>query len=759
MAVYSSCLILLVASVTLGAALGSLRGRGRWTAGPAVGLAALMVLASVGTRFPGHGATGAIVLGIGLVGAVLRLGVIAPRPAIRASAVVTGGLALAGASLPFLAAGRVGALGESVTNDLAFHFAWTEALQHGVGLAAITSGYPTGPHRLVAAIITATGTRADAGMLGLLLVTPVLTALAALGALGQVRPLLRPVAATLVGLSYLPFSYFAQGSFKEPILALMVLGAVLVLAEAHAEGGLDLRGGVGLLVLAAGGVADFGAAALVWGAMLGVAALLSGLHPSRRWLTRRTRATAICLALALVLVGVMISTGLSLTFFSTGPGHYALAGPSTPGGNFIRELNPLEALGVWPTSNFRVTPRGGAQGVLLAGAGAIALIYGMVWRWRRDERVLPLALLATAAVWVASLPLTLPYFSGKALAVAAPLASLVSLGALLGQVTTRSSRRRFGRAVVAGAFVLLAAGSSALAGVGALVRDGSRPAELAAIRELVGRGPTLFLGQDDYASWQLRGTDLFTFARYGAYEMGAQTLLPQSGKYASNGAQAVDFDSVTAAQLDHFPFVIAPRTAYASDPPPNLQRVRSGRWYTLWKRTGPTPPRRILDEGGAPGRILDCSRGRRRGLALVRAAPVLAPAPAWRDGAGRAVPQDPGFARVDYGATVGQTIKLPAGRYEVSLRFNSNRYLEVSLAGHRWRMSAYDGDRFGFWSVGVLRVPTGSYDTSVSVSRVGVPGVGGSASIGALALVRLDRPAHFERLRHACGAYVDYYRP
>ena len=53
-----------------------------------------------------------------------------------------------------------------------------------------------------------------------------LTGLTALGALGNMRPLPRTIAAAMVAVPYLAASYFAQAAFKEAQPELVLLGAL-----------------------------------------------------------------------------------------------------------------------------------------------------------------------------------------------------------------------------------------------------------------------------------------------------------------------------------------------------------------------------------------------------------------------------------------------------------------------------------------------------------------------------------------------------
>ena len=58
-------------------------------------------------------------------------------------------------------------------------------------------------------------------------------------------------------------SYFAEGAFKEPLLGLFFLAFVLTLREGYQDK-LDARHLAALAITTLGGVATFGAAALIW---------------------------------------------------------------------------------------------------------------------------------------------------------------------------------------------------------------------------------------------------------------------------------------------------------------------------------------------------------------------------------------------------------------------------------------------------------------------------------------------------------------
>ncbi len=102
------------------------------------------------------------------------------------------------------------------------------------------------------------------------------------------------------------------------------------------------------------------------------------------------------------------------------------------GSNTYGPVSPLEALGVWPASNYRLDAAGGARYPGLAGAIAIlALLAGVAWWVRRREATIPIALGAGALLYLVSLPSSGDYSQAKALMIIAPLAMLVIVRPLL----------------------------------------------------------------------------------------------------------------------------------------------------------------------------------------------------------------------------------------------------------------------------------------------------------------------------------------
>jgi hypothetical protein len=180
--------------------------------------------------------------------------------------------------------------------------------------------------------------------------------------------------------------------------------------------------------------------------------------------------------------------------------------PHGPGlGNLFGQISPFEALGVWPSGDFRLTPGAGAVpalGYYLGAAFAsILLLYGLFLCWRRRETAILAGLAAAALAYAAARVGGTPYTAAKALEIGAPLAALAIVLPLL-------------RRPVAWLYLLAAGGCSLLALANAPVGPASYTPALTQLRTDVGEGPTLVLASRQlladehgtpYIAWELRG--------------------------------------------------------------------------------------------------------------------------------------------------------------------------------------------------------------------------------------------------------------
>jgi hypothetical protein len=761
---FAVALITLLASTACGQALLRLvDGRAwAWTA-PVTGFALLLTTATATVRLPGRGITAAIALGLIVVAslAVLR-GRVARQMALPAPTTVA---VLFLVSLPFISNGRVGILGVSVDNDLGAHFAWSDALRTGNDalFSTILAGYPIGPHALAAALAELFATNAAVTFTALLLVTPVLAGFTAYGVLPDLAAPLRFLGSLVVAVPYLTIAYFAEGAFKEPLESMLILTFTIELRDlcvGRARSGEAIA--LGLIAAAAVEVYGFpGIAPLL--ATTGVALVLLQAfrlrRPNRNSL-KRAETTAL-LALGAATVALLPQVGRTLAFSTV---EEAFASSSNPfGGNFVGDISGFQVFGLWPSSDFRLPLTSTFRAGEIAAFGAAVALYGVFWWLRRRDPFLPSAAASCLLIYAYVHHTEVAYISAKALAIGTMTVVALCVFPLLGEAARSDAAiaTRLAHGVIALVFVGGALWSSGLELRNAQVGPLTHADELRSIDGVVHGKPTLFLGHDDFAPWELLDAKL-TYP----FEYLIRSRVPveyRQEKPISPGAP-LDFDSVVPSALDRFAFVVAPWSGFASSPPANWHEVRRGRWFAVWRRSGLTPDRRVLqNEGTGPGAVLDCktsygaSLQRLNGMAAVRPEPVTLPAPNWTLSSGvHPQPDELGFAAVPAGMGVVQSLSLPQGQWEVSLQYASPTPVLVSINRVSTTIPA-NLDREGpYWHVtdvvsdgGRVRVVVTPKPASGLASRL--------ASIGTLALTRRNARETIIPLRHACGHYVDRY--
>jgi hypothetical protein len=792
--VYASAAVLIAASIAAGQAILALCGRREfsWLAGP-VGLAALLVVGGIAIKLPGHGTAVAIALSVLVLAslAILALERRAPgghaanpthgrlaldRPAQlghRRSSGAHPGLALAAAalallvaSIPFVVNGRIGILGVGLVNDdMASHLLIADWLNTRVGQmpGLIDGGYPVGPHSLAAGLSEGLGTGLIEAFAGITLAIPALTALVAVEALRDLRPLPRILAAALVALPYLAAAYLAQGAFKEPIEALFLLAFALLLPSAT-----TVRRGLPLAVIAAGAVYAYSFPALFW--LLGAAAiyisvaLIRGRRPAAPIAGTRpavVSGAALAAGVLVLLIAPELGRIVDFTDFKA----FRDSTISSGLGNLRHQLSPLEALGVWPASDFRLSASAASApapafylGALVA---AVALAVGLP-RWiRRHSEALPAALAAAVVIYLGALAFGTVYTSAKALAIAAPLIALISLGGLLGREPGRTVPWRIALALALGVGAAL---SSFLVLRQAPVAPQDHANQLAELRPHLQGRKVLFLGRDNFIAYELRGSRPFTAVRNYYDPNYVRPNLRLKDVF-----RKFDFDSVTPATLGRFPFVITTRAAYASGPPPAFEPLRATSDFVLWKRAGPVGERRTLAEGDRPGEPLDCSSSHGRRLSRGGGTATVFVAPPVIGGTWSPSPT------VESGSVSSQVLTLPAGRWRISIQYDSTRALRIRAPGMDATLPAnldYRGS-VPFHAAGQLSVRRrGPVRFTVSVERPPLAGrLLGAYSVAHLGTIAAspaagDRPngpipGAGERrvpLRRACDRYLDWFR-
>jgi hypothetical protein len=516
---YAAVLAVCGASLTIGQAALGLCGVRRWSwPAPAVGLALLCAICWGTVRIGGDGVVSAIVVLVLAIAAVAYLWgrLEGGGEALRAGWPVAL-VALLAASLPFAVEGHFGILGTSFNPDMSQHLLTADRLAHGQSSQLLHQGYPLGPHAIVVALDKGLGVGLVQGFSGLTVAVALLAPLTALAAFAKLKPVPRTAGALVVGLAYVVASYFAQGDFKETMQALFLLAFALSLREStRGWGDLRLRF-VPTALLAVGSVYTYSFPGLIWLVGTAVIWVLAEYATNRRWPPLRPLLLAVLAFLVLVApeIGRMIDFHSFETFDPNGPGL----------GNLFGQVSPFEALGIWPSGDFRLAPGDGAVpavGYYLGAAFALVLLlYGIGRCWRRRESAVLAGLAAAAVAYAAGRIGGTPYTAAKAIEIAAPMVALTILLPLLDRSAGRlplGMREEVDPtplASPAAALFILAAGvCSLLALANAPIGPTSYSPALTGLRPLVASGSTLVLASDDllanqhgvpYISWELRG--------------------------------------------------------------------------------------------------------------------------------------------------------------------------------------------------------------------------------------------------------------
>jgi hypothetical protein len=773
---YGDAAVITLMAIVIGRAICSAAARDqRWYAAPAVGFATLIVLEAAVIKLPGGADTAIIIEALAFVGAAAVLVANMRRQARRGEVaswrrmvtVEDGVLVIVPvlmASVPFVANGRIGLTGVNVDNDGAWHLLWAESLRSPAiaHLWPPTLGYPVGPHSLVAVVGTLTRAPLDMAFTGLLIATIPITALAGAGLIPGEPAWRRAVIGAMCSLTYLVAAYYAEAAFKETIMAALLLAFVVHLQQVSVR-----WSGAGTLtrwwlvapvvLLGAAAVYTYSYVGLVWFAaslaLWAVVALL--LRPSavRRWFSeRRWRSDAIWAvgAAALGVVAVVPVLGSVVHFFKGVGLSAAASGAITTSnvGNLYGRLSPYEIFGLWPSPDFRLDPLNVFHAGELSALAVVVAAYGALWALRQRKFLLLCAVAASLIIWWRTDRTQSPYVSAKALVIGAPLVMGLSLGGLLGRRNGPLSHAAL-RLAAAAAFCAVALYSTYDEIRHQPVEAFAAPHELAAFEQRIGNSPVLFLGNDEYATWQLRSAAVSALSGYEP-SLNAATTRPDKPFVIG---QQIDFDSVDPTDLDRFRWVITGSGAYASQAPPNFHLVTGGALYDLWERTGPTVPRQTIEPPGAPGAILDChsATGKRlrdaRGVASVMQTPLTIPGPNFVPGGGSATVKLP----------------LPAGRWELSIPYISSFDFQVSTQGRRWSMPAYLGRQGPFFAVGAVTGLGTASPVTLSVAAQRPSPLTGSLDnlftyIPVVAATRLPDTRTTVPLSRACGRYVDWYR-
>lgn len=746
--------ILVSAALVCGAALAigqvALRLCGCTTpswAAPGVGVSILMLLASPALHVPGRTGTTFALIAVVTVACVAACALrpeLRPAPLDLLAALPVAVLVL----IPFVAAGHGGLLGVGFDNDMGAHLRMAESFRSAVAQRyfEVPPDYPLGPHGLVAAMTTGLGIGLDETFTGFTVALPILLGWTALGVVRGVRWWGKVVAALLVAAPALLIGYYGQGSFKELAIPLLTLAGLVLLLDRPAARGPARW--IPLALLIAGALSVYSFAGLAW--PLAVIAPWVALAAARALWTRGLRGAFA--ELRTVLLPAVVAAGAFVVVIAPQvPRLHKFFTANTSGevgvsalGNLAGPLRFWQLFGFWNSPDYRIM---GASDPLVLGIWvglAIALVLlGAAVSARRGELLLPLAAGLIAVLCVYFDHRQSPYLAAKALAVGSPVVMALAARAVVEQEWLPPGWWRWAGGLVALVLVVKLVSVDLPELRFSKVGPTERTRELQALEPSLAGHYTLFLGNDDFLSWELE------HVRHREVVLGIQTMPTRPGKTWTYG-QALDLDSVDDATLNQFDRFVVPRDADASIPPPQLKLIQRGANYDLYARVGLVPTRAVLPgENGDSAKLLRCQTA--TGRAIVA-------------GGGVAMIRDPAVtaavAPLAPGSTATAELRLTPGRWDLQAPYGSEHPVRVTIPGLMHVTLSANLDRPGpRWPIGTIDVTrAGPVAVVLRADKTFLTPASAVAYVGPISAVRRGG-ARMVPIGAACGHLVDWYEP
>ncbi|HEX4807257.1 MAG TPA: hypothetical protein VFU94_15260 [Conexibacter sp.] len=718
-----------------------------WAA-PGVGISVVMLLAMPALHLPGRTTTTFVVIALATVACAAACVL---RPELRPSPLdVLAALPVAALVLiPFAAAGHGGLLGVSFDNDMGAHLRMAESFRSAAAqrLFEVPGDYPIGPHALVAAMTTGLGIGLDESFTGFTVALPILLGWTALGLVRGARWWGKAVAALLVAAPALLIGYYGQGSFKELAIPLLTLAGLVLLLDRPTSRSLARWIPLGLLIAGALSVYSFGGVAwplavvAPWVALAGARALWArGPRGAVAELRTVLLPAAVALGAFVVVIAPQIPR-LHKFFTANTSGEVGVSAL----GNLAGPLRFWQLFGVWNSPDYRIMGASDplALGVWVGLVAALVLV-GVAVSARRGEWLLPLAAALIAVLCVYFDHRQSPYLAAKALAVGSPVVMALAARAVVEQEWLPAGWWRWAGGLVALLLVVKLVSVDVPELRFSKVGPTERMHELRALEPALAGHNTLFLGNDDFLSWELE------HVRHSQVVLGVETMPTRPGKAWTYG-QALDLDSVDDATLNQFDRFIVPRDAQASVPPPQLRLIRRGANYDVYARVGAVPPRRVLPgEGGASAKPLRCD------TALGRA--ILA-------GGGTAMIREPAVTAdalppLAPGANATTELTLTPGVWDLQTPYGSEHPVAVTIPGKLHVTLSANLDRPGpRWPIGTIDVTrAGPVRVVLHADKTFLTPASAAAYVGPISAVRRGS-ARLVPIRAACGRLVDWYEP
>jgi hypothetical protein len=689
---------------------------------------------------------------------------------------------------PVIFAGRLTFSGYLLDTTGAIQLAGAERLLHhahdfsttvpiyGTTLGAyFGNGYPSGGHSVLASIGWLSGQDliwlySPLQALELSLAALVFAWLARRAGLSR---LMATIVGTVASVPALVYAYALMGSIKEmTVLPMLVLMGALIACASELRTAVGVRAALPFVIAGAAALDAIGIAASPWVALFGAAALLAAVPLRGRRDIRSFVIGGATLAAGTALIGLPTVGPLSKTLkLAEGVSNSNATAVSDPG-NLLRPLKFLQTLGVWLGESHRVEPRYLNQTYVLIGIVVVCIGFGFLWLLRRRSWAILVFLTASVIVWALLHRHGTTWTDGKLLMLLSPIAVFVALIGAFGVMRTRGLEGL----ILVGAVLVGVLGSDALLYHGTNLAPTQRFSELASIgTRYAGVGPTLATDFEEYDLYLLRKleVDIPGAAYSGPFQFAAGF----SGQYG----HSYDLDALALPSVERFRTIVMRRSPAWSRPPSNYRLLWRGRYYTVWRRTGPAPlahfplgtgftpsavpPCRVIRRVAtqarqAGGRIAYAQRPLNLPVDLARSvrSPAIFPS---TDLEGRPQFSFGGPARLEAG------LRVPvAGRYELWLAGDVDRPLEVLVDDRRiGAPSAQSGDDGTVIDVAAANLSAGPH--SIRLLRHGGdlrPDDAGSTVIDGIVLAPPGAAAEAETVqsvapsawRSLCGRPLDW---
>jgi hypothetical protein len=695
---------------------------------------------------------------------------------------------------PVVLSGEATFAGYTLLGDTSIHFVLIDRLmEHGRDLSGLEpssyrsaleayfdTAYPQGSQTALGAVRPLVGQDVAWVFQPFLACLAALTSLAlyTLAAPAIERAPVRALAAFVAAQPALVFAFSLQGSVKE-MAAVAVLATLVALVPVFLGGSARVRSVVPAAVVAAAGIGVLGLAIAPWLGLIAVAGLVAAYWQRRSApMGGETSPGAVAGAnrLTLLQCGAFCALAAALAFPSlveTGDFLHVTSEVATAPnelGNLVGPLNELQAVGIWPVGDYRLSPTGASEvaGYLLIGLAIAAAILGAGWMLHR-RALAPLLFLGVSLVAGSYVLLRgSPWVDAKALMIASPA---VMLAALIGAAALLAKGRRVEAALLATALAFGVVWSNALAYRAVRLAPRDRLAQLQDIGEqLAGEGPTLYTEFEEFGKHFLREGD-----PTGSSEAWQPpTPTGERGRFD----RSEDLDRFSLAYVLRYRTIVLRRSPSLSRPPSPFKRISAGSYYEVWRRRSPPrPATEHIPLGGSvqPAARPDCdrlrevadeARRRHRLLAYVARPRVLAAAPGVREPAA-AGSRGPGLSLWSTGGSSLEGVVRPRspGERRVWLEGSFGRGYEVRIDGRPIGTASYElngPDQYAY--VGEVALPPGRHEIRISLAGVSVhPGNGSgdrrlrrmvvSPIAGEDRRVRYLEPARFRAL---CNRDLDW---